>query len=279
MDGTLKICGITHPADARAAVDAGADAIGLNFVPASRRYIDLDTARAILAVTPSDVMTVGVFRNFPVGKILAITDDLGLSAAQLHGDGPPDVTQAVAASVATVIKVLAPDPPAIHTLVDEHAADIVMLDAPTPGGGVAFDWDLVGDLVTRHKVLLAGGLRPDDVAEAIRQVRPWGVDVATGVEASSGRNDPDALVRLVSNARRTHQALTSMSSDLDDSRHEHTSTRAHEHTSTRAHEHTSADGDQRTPTGAHADGRWPLVLYGCCTGARKRRRPGPRDRA
>lgn len=201
----VKICGITHPVDARAAVDAGADAIGLNFVPTSRRYVDLDTARAILTVIPSDVMTVGVFRNHPVAEILAITDDLGLSAAQLHGDEPPHATRAVAASVATVIKVLAPDHPAIDTLVDEHAADIVMIDAPTPGGGVAFDWDLVGDLVTRHKVLLAGGLRPDNVAEAIRRVRPWGVDVATWVESSPGRKDPDALAQFVANARRTHQ--------------------------------------------------------------------------
>lgn len=201
----VKICGITHPADARAAVDAGADAIGLNFVPTSRRYVDLDTARAIVAVTPTDVMTVGEFRNRAVAEILAITDDLGLSAAQLHGDEPPDVTQAVAASVATVIKVFAPDDPAIQTLVEEHAADIVMLDAPTPGGGHAFDWDLVGDLVTRHRVLLAGGLRPDNVAEAIRRVRPWGVDVATGVEASGGRKDPAALVLLVTNARHSQQ--------------------------------------------------------------------------
>ncbi|MFV0308441.1 MAG: phosphoribosylanthranilate isomerase [Desertimonas sp.] len=104
-----------------------------------------------------------------------------------------------------MIKVLAPDHPAIDTLVDEHAADIVMIDAPTPGGGVAFDWDLVGDLVTRHKVLLAGGLRPDNVAEAIRRVRPWGVDVTTWVESSPGRKDPDALAQFVANARRTHQ--------------------------------------------------------------------------
>lgn len=201
----VKICGITHPADSRAAVDAGADAIGLNFVPTSRRSIDLDTARAILSATPSHVMTVGVFRNHPVADILAITDELGLAAAQLHGDEPPNVTQAVAARVGTVIKVLAADHPAIYTLVEEHTADIVMLDAPTPGGGVAFDWDLVGDLVTRHKLLLAGGLRPDNVAEAIRRVRPWGVDVASGVEASSGRKDPTALVRLVTNARRTHE--------------------------------------------------------------------------
>ena len=190
----VKICGITHPADARAAVDAGADAIGLNFVPTSRRYVDLDTARAIVAVTPGHIMTVGVFRNHPVTEILAITDGLGLSAAQLHGDEPPDVTHAVAASVATVIKVFAPDHPAIHTLVDEHAADIVMLDAPTPGGGVAFNWDLVGNLVTRHKVLLAGGLRPDNVAEAIATVGPWAVDVASGVESAPGLKDA-ALMR------------------------------------------------------------------------------------
>jgi phosphoribosylanthranilate isomerase len=197
----VKICGITHPSDASAAVTAGADAIGLNFVPTSRRCLDIEMARAILAVTPDHVMTVGVFRNHAADEILEITGALGLNAAQLHGDESPDVTAAVAAIVETVIKVVAPDNSAIRSLVDEHTADIFMLDAPSPGGGVPFDWDLVGDLVTTHKILLAGGLRPDNVSEAVSRVRPWGVDVATGVEAATGRKDPEAIARFVAKAR------------------------------------------------------------------------------
>ena len=196
----VKICGITRPADAIAAAAAGADAIGLNFVPASRRRIDIETARAILAAVPDHVMTVGVFRDHRAGEVLEITDALGLDAAQLHGDEPPEVTAVVAAGVQTVIKAVTAGSPSISSI-DEHAADIVMLDAPTPGGGVPFDWAIVGDLVTTHTILLAGGLRPDTVAEAIRQVRPWGVDVASGVEAEPARKDPDAIAHFVAEAR------------------------------------------------------------------------------
>jgi phosphoribosylanthranilate isomerase len=196
----VKICGITRPADAIAAVDAGADAIGLNFVPTSRRRIDVETARAILAVVTDQVMTVGIFRDHPANEILEITGALGLHAAQLHGDEPPEVTAAVVATgVATVIKSVAAESPSIRSI-DEHAADIVLLDAPIAGGGVPFDWDTVGDLVTKHKILLAGGLGPDNIAEAVRRVRPWGVDVASGVEAEPPQKDPDAIARFVAAA-------------------------------------------------------------------------------
>lgn len=195
-----KICGITRPADAIAAVDAGADAIGLNFVPTSRRCIDVEVARAILAVVPDHVMTVGIFRNHPANEVLGITGALGLEAAQLHGDEPPEITAVVATGVETVIKAVTAESPSIRAI-DEHAADIVMLDARIPGGGVPFEWGIVGDLVTKHKILLAGGLRPDTVAEAIRRVRPWGVDVASGVEAEPAQKDPDAIARFVAEAR------------------------------------------------------------------------------
>lgn len=196
----VKICGITCPDDAIAAVAAGADAIGLNFVPDSRRRIDLETARAIRAVVPAHVTTVGVFRDMEAGELHAITDTLGLDAAQLHGEEPPAFTHAVARGVATVIKVVtagrsSPDE------IDRHAADIVMLDGPAPGSGVAFDWDLVGQLVDGRRILLAGGLRPGNVADAIRRVGPWGVDVATGVETGDGHKDAGAMARFVEAAR------------------------------------------------------------------------------
>jgi phosphoribosylanthranilate isomerase len=196
----VKICGITRPECAIAAVQAGADAIGLNFVPTSRRVVDVTAARAILAVVPAHVMTVGVFRDQSAAEVLEITGALGLRATQLHGDESPAVTAAVALGAQTVIKVIAAGGPFVASI-DDHRADIVMIDAPEPGSGVTFDWALVGDLVTRHRVLLAGGLRPENVADAIRAVRPWGVDVATGVELEPGRQDPDAMARFVAAAR------------------------------------------------------------------------------
>ncbi len=188
------------PADAAAAVAAGVDAIGLNVVPTSRRCVDVNIARAILAVIPDHVMTVGVFRDHTAEQVIALTGELGLDAAQLHGDEPPETTAAVAREVGTVIKVVVAGSPALGR-VHDHDADIVIVDAPTPGGGVPFDWDVVGDLATRCRLVLAGGLRPDTVAEAIRRVEPWGVDVASGVEDRRGRKDPDAMVRFVRTAR------------------------------------------------------------------------------
>lgn len=196
----VKVCGITQPADAVAAAAADVDAIGVNFVPTSRRFVDVERARSILAVVPEHVATVGVFRDQPVDEVLGIASTLGLQAVQLHGSETPEVTAAVAAAVPTVIKVFAAGDEAIGA-VGDHPADIVMLDAPTPGGGVPFDWGLAGDLAANHRLLLAGGLRPDNVAEAIRLVRPWGVDVASGVELAPGRKDPDAIARFVTAAR------------------------------------------------------------------------------
>ncbi len=196
----VKICGITRPSDAVAAVEADADAIGLNFVASSRRFIDVAVARAVLAAVPDNVMTVGVFRNHSASEVLEITDTLGLDAAQLHGQESPETTAAVAAGVSTVIKVFTAGSAQVQ-LVSEFAADIVMIDAATPGGGVPFDWDLVGDLVETNKILLAGGLGPDTVAAAVRQVRPWGVDVASGVESENGLKDAELLGRFVTQAR------------------------------------------------------------------------------
>ncbi|MCP4958144.1 MAG: phosphoribosylanthranilate isomerase [Actinomycetia bacterium] len=192
----VKICGITRPADAVDAVDAGADAIGLNFVPESRRRVDLAQAHAILAATPPHVMTVGVFRDHSAGEILGIARELGLDSAQLHGD---DYTSAIAARVQTVILAMAAEDVALRSL-DEHPAGIVMLDGPAPGSRVPVDWTTVGDLVTEHRILLAGGLRPDNVDDTIRHVRPWGVDVASSVDATPGHKDPAAMTRFVTQA-------------------------------------------------------------------------------
>lgn len=196
----VKICGITRPQDAKAAVDAGADAIGLNFVPTSPRCIDGETARSILTAAGDGVMTVGVFRDHPAAEVIATVEAFGLDAAQLHGEEPPELTGAVAERVQTVIKVFTPATSAAERI-DDHPADIVMVDAATPGGGVPFDWDSIGDLAQRHDLLLAGGLDPDNVAEAIRRVGPWGVDVASGVDGVRPHKDADKIARFVAAAR------------------------------------------------------------------------------
>ncbi len=211
----VKICGITRQADATAAVEANADAIGLNFVASSRRFVDLETGRMILAVVPDDVMTVGVFRNHGASEVLEITERLGLNAAQLHGQESPETTAAVAAGVSTVIKVITAGS-AQAQRISEFTADIVMIDAPTPGGGKPFDWDLVGDLVETNRILLAGGLRPDTVAAAVRQVRPWGVDVASGVESGDSRTCRDESTKSDTKWWIVHRSI-GVSSDVDDS--------------------------------------------------------------
>lgn len=188
-----------HAADAVVAAEAGADAIGLNFVSRSRRCLDVKAARVIRAVVPDRVVTVGIFWDHPASEIIEIAKAVGLGAAQLHGD-TPGVAAAVATVVQTVIQVVKIEGPAVGPF-DGNADTILMLDGPVPGSGVPIDWDVASDLTTDRKILLAGGLRPGNVAEAVRRVRPWGVDVASGVESGSGQKDPVAVARFVVEAR------------------------------------------------------------------------------
>ncbi len=195
----VKICGVTRPHDATAAAKAGADAIGLNFIPESSRCLSTDQAQAVIDATPANVMIVGVFRGHTVEEVLATAERLGLDAVQLHGS-PPEQVEAVAAFAPfTILALEAGNHTA--TSIAGSGVDVVMLDGPDPGSGNAFDWGTIGDLAIRHQVLLAGGLHPGNVADAIRQVQPWGVDVATGVEASPGIKDPMAVARFIAAAR------------------------------------------------------------------------------
>lgn len=201
----VKICGITRPADAIAAGAVGADAIGLNFVPESRRCIDLSTARAIVGSTPAGAMRIGVFRNHPTAEILDIVASLDLDGAQLHGHHPPEETAAIAAAVRILILAMTVDDVPLRSL-NHYPKHVVMLDGPASGSGQTFDWSTIGDLTATRRVLLAGGLTPDNVADAIHHVHPWGVDVATGVETAPGLKDPDAIGRFVTRARTASQA-------------------------------------------------------------------------
>lgn len=195
----VKICGITHPDDAAAAVDAGADALGFVFAP-SRRQVDVATATSLVAGVDPAALTVGVFRNHTADEVIEIVEAVGLDAVQLHGRETVETCRRVHRHVPVLIRAVDAADPLLATL-DDAAPDAVHLDSPTPGAGIPFDWSLVGDLTVRRRVILAGGLRPENVAEAIGTVGPWGVDVSTGVEASPGRKDPEAVRAFVQTAR------------------------------------------------------------------------------
>ena len=204
----VKICAVTEPADAALAAELGADAIGMIFAPSPRRG-EIAQAKDIAAALPDHVLSVGVFRDHLAGEVIEIAEAAGLDGAQLHGSETPATSLEVGRHLRFVIRAMAAGDPQLVDI-DDHRADVLHLDAPTPGGGVPFDWSLVGDLGARHRLLLAGGLRPENVAEAIATVRPWGVDGATGTEVSFGKKDPDLLRRFISEAKAAGADLPTM---------------------------------------------------------------------
>jgi phosphoribosylanthranilate isomerase len=196
----VKICGITRLTDALHATEHGASALGFVFWPKSPRYIDPDRAGAIISALPPTLMTVGVFVNETVEAIQDVVKRAGLTTLQLHGDEPPAYADALPWPVMRAMR--AEDvattawPPETTLLLDA-------MDASTRGGtGVRIDWDRAAAVVRGgRKVILAGGLTPDNVVEAIETVHPFGVDVSSGVEASPGVKDLDKVARFLANAR------------------------------------------------------------------------------
>ncbi|MFV0525564.1 MAG: phosphoribosylanthranilate isomerase [Acidimicrobiales bacterium] len=209
----VKICGVTTVDDALLAAGLGADAIGVNFVPSSKRFVEPDAARGLVRPLPPKVLSVGVFRDHPRDEVVATAVSVGLDAVQLHGHESPEDTAWVAERIPRVIKVFAATDPGLADA-DRFPARL-MIDAPTPGGGQVFDWAVLDDAPFHRPFVLAGGLGPDNVADAIRTVRPWGVDVATGVESSPGRKDATLIRRFVT-AARSVPAVRRDDFDLDD---------------------------------------------------------------
>jgi phosphoribosylanthranilate isomerase len=199
----VKICGITNEEDALLAVALGADALGFMFAPGSPRQVTPSDARDVLKRLPPGTVTVGVFRDERPGRVVEIVNSVGLGGAQLHGREPSSEVRYVRARVPFVIQAFRAGDPAVANAADGKA-DIVLLDAPDPGSGRVFDWSLAEGVPSGMRLLLAGGLTPDNVGEAIRRVRPWGVDVSTGVETEpgSGRKDARRLTRFLEEARR-----------------------------------------------------------------------------
>ena len=207
----VKICGITNVDDARDAIEAGADLLGFNFYPKSPRCITPEKARVVATQIRSKgqgPLLVGVFVNAPLVEMRSVLEFAQIDLAQLHGDEPASVLEQ---SNGRGFKALRPTlekeaesaaarfapygPPAPALLIDAHRQD------QYGGTGHMADWTIATKLAQRYPILLAGGLTVDNVAEAIRQVRPWGVDVASGVEVSPGKKDAGKMRAFVERCR------------------------------------------------------------------------------
>lgn len=180
----MKICGITREDDALLAVAMGADAVGFVFAP-SKRQIAPSIARDIVRRLPPEILTVGVFRDEAPARVADIVNGTGLRAAQLHGHESAESTRLIRSRVPLVVKAFDAADPALDRAAD-FGADAILLDSPRPGSGEVFDWTLAERHAARLRMILAGGLTPDNVGSAIEQVGPWGVDVASGVESDRG---------------------------------------------------------------------------------------------
>jgi phosphoribosylanthranilate isomerase len=197
---TVKICGITTPEDGVLAAELGASAIGLVFWPQSPRAVDLARARAIVAALPPLVPAVGVFVN-QQADALRIAGEVGLAAVQFHGDEAPDsyhgfpirVIKAVAVRGEAAIAAAAAVPAAAHVLLDAH-------DPIRRGGtGRTIEWSVAAAIARQRPIILSGGLHADNVVDAITAVRPWAIDVSSGVESAPGRKDPAKLRKFFAN--------------------------------------------------------------------------------
>jgi phosphoribosylanthranilate isomerase len=203
----IKICGIKTVDAALAAMDAGAALIGFNFYPKSPRYVEVGMCRNIMSVMRQHgrVICVGVFVNASVAEIRATMETCGLSLAQLHGDETPETMSELNGKAFKAFRGI-PNDVSGFTKSDAPA---FLVDASVKGvyggSGVTADWNGAAELAKKYPLLLAGGLTPENVAQAVRQVRPWGVDVASGVESTPGEKDPrkmKAFVRAVQSENR-----------------------------------------------------------------------------
>ena len=196
----VKICGITNEEDALLAVAMGADALGFNFAPGSRRQLRPEQAREIIRRLPSGTVTVGVFRDERPERVIEVVNTVGLTGAQLHGREPLSEVRWIRQRSTFVIQAFTAGDPNLASAAN-GPADVILVDSPDPGSGRLFDWKLAEGAPGGIRLMVAGGLNADNVGDAIRRLRPWGVDVSTGVEASPGRKEATKLRRFIQEAR------------------------------------------------------------------------------
>lgn len=220
----MKICGITQVEHGLWAATAGADYLGFVFVPGTRRYLQPAAARQIIRELRRRLGQgrlpgiVGLFVNEEPAFINDVAEVCGLDLVQLHGDEPPDLIPQL---MRPAIKALRPRTAADLAIVDDFVAAgaRIMIDTYQPGHwggtGVAGDWDLAARAAQRYPIILAGGLTPENVAEAIRLVRPWGVDVSSGVEVG-GRKDPTKIRRFVEAVRQAEASVEQVEQERAD---------------------------------------------------------------
>ena len=195
----VKICGVTNEEDALLAVALGADAVGFIFAPSPRQIV-AEKVRDIVKRLPAEVLTVGVFRDEHPTRVLETVRESGVRAVQLHGHESAADVEFISQHVRTVIKAMSAGSVDVRNA-RKFGTRVILIDAPQPGSGEVFDWKLTGEIPEGLNVILAGGLTPENVAQGIKVVRPWGVDVSSGVEASPGRKDPILVKRFIEAAR------------------------------------------------------------------------------
>lgn len=183
-----KICGLRQPEHVLAAIDAGADAVGF-VVTASPRFIDAAEVPALVKLVDGRVLTVAVFRDEPVDEVLRLADIAGVAAVQVHGRRNADEIAQLTASGLTVIRAVS----AAEVDGDSMGEDLLLVDAPRPGSGEAWDYAAMREARPASDWLLAGGLAPDTVAEAITASGAWGVDVSSGVETAPGEKSTELI--------------------------------------------------------------------------------------
>jgi phosphoribosylanthranilate isomerase len=208
----IKICGITNEEDALLATALDADAIGFVFAP-SKRQVQPDLVRDIVKRLPREIHTVGVFRNERPERIVEIVARTGLHGVQLHGAEPVSEAKWIRERVQFLIQAFSAGDPGLAQA-NQSPADIILVDSPTPGSGKLFDWQLAEGAPSGIRLMIAGGLTAENVADAIRIVRPWGVDVSTGVEEKPGRKDARKLRQFVAQARAAGEVVADRHIDL-----------------------------------------------------------------
>jgi phosphoribosylanthranilate isomerase len=210
----IKICGNTTLQDAQMAVDAGADAVGFVFAPSTRRVTPAEVA-AIVPHLPDTAEKIGVFVDAALEEIYSTVRSCGLTGVQLHSDAGPELAGRLRAQLGPGLRILrvvhfAPDAKERAAAIEQDSSvDALLVDSRTAtavgGTGVAFDWTEAARTLFQQtgarRLVAAGGLRPENVAEAITTLSPWGVDVASGVESAPGRKDPQKVREFVANAR------------------------------------------------------------------------------